>query len=107
MSTLSAFPFIGEQSFATPGAINSPLSIISANIAAVNAAAGSISGVTITPPSGNTITIASDLSVLGTIAAGPARLGVNSNGTNYPFLSDSSPARSKYVIWAQSGGTAD
>src|SRR5205085_2506980 len=107
MSTLTAFPYIGEQSFATPGAINSPLSIISANIAAVNAAGGAVSGVTITPPSGNTITIASDLSILGTIAAGPARLGVSSNRTNYLFLSDTSNARSNYVIGSQVGGTAD
>src|SRR5205085_2162290 len=104
---LSAFPFIGEQSFATPGAINSPLSIISANIAAVNAAAGSVSGVTITPPSGNTITIASDLSVLGTIASGPHRIGVSSNVTNYLYLSDTSNQRSNYVFGSQVGGTAD
>src|SRR5205085_6023746 len=107
MSTLTAFPYIGEQSFATPGAINSPLSIISANIAAVNAAGGAVSGVTITPPSSNTITIASDLSVRGTIAAGPARLGVSSNVTNYLFLSDTSNARSNYIIGSQVGGTAD
>src|SRR5437660_12010997 len=89
MSTLSAFPYIGEQSFATPGAFNSPLSIISANIAAVNAATGSIlSGGLSLGTQGLTIT-------------------VPSNSTDYIFLNDSTNLRSSYAIGSFNSRTAD
>lgn len=122
-SILSAFPFIGEQSFATPGAFNSPLSTISANIAAINADVGAISGVTISPPSGNTIQMPSDLSISGYLSVGKGvsigtqapgtpepvalTIGVNSGISDYIYFNDTANLRSDYLMGSHAGGTAD
>src|SRR2546429_2844489 len=79
-SILSAFHYIGEQSFATPGAFNSPLSIISANIAAVNAATGSI------------LSGGLSLGTQGLTITGP------SSTTDYIFLNDSTNLPPSYTI---------
>jgi hypothetical protein len=100
--TLTAFPFIAEGSEGTPGLWNSVYSILSSNIALLQ------STNTVGPGSGNTLTITSDVSIGGLITAfNPVRIGVNSNLTNYLFLSDTSAARSNYILGSQAGGTAD
>ncbi len=112
MSNLSAFNFIGERSEATPGLWNSPLSIISANIAALN------SDLTINFPSGNTLSLFTGLEVSGgihaqyvSIGSTPASqvttaglvIGVDSAFSDYIHFTDSSGARSDYVIGSRAG----
>lgn len=116
MSNLSAFNYIGERSEGTPGLWNSPLSILSANIQALN------SDLTINFPSGNTLSIFTGVEVSGgihaqyvSVGSTPASevttaavvIGVNSAFSDYLHLTDSSGARSSYVIGSRAGGTAD
>jgi pectate lyase-like protein len=116
MSQLSAFNYIPERSEGTPGLWNAPLSILSANIAALN------SDLTLNFPSGNTLSLFTGLEVSGgihaqyvSVGSTPASeittagivIGVNSAFSDYLHLTDSSGARSSYVIGSRAGGTAD
>ncbi len=86
MSTIVPFNYIGENSEATPGLFNSPLSAISATLANLNANTGS----------GLTMSVLSDVSTGGGVfTAGPSNLsGVvtihsNSNVSEYLSFVDS------------------
>ena len=91
--TLLAFPYIQEGSEGTPGLWNSPLSIISANMATLGQGNFQQLSVGSTPPS-----------YLTTAAI---TIAVNSAYSDYLYLTDSSGARSNYVIGSRAGGTAD
>lgn len=104
MSTIVPFNYIGENSEATPGLFNSPLSAISATLANLNANTGS----------GLTMSVLSDISTGGGIfTASPSNLsGVvtihsNSNVSDYLSFVDSANARSNYLLGSHIGGTAD
>src|SRR5436190_23051714 len=96
-SNLSAFGYIQERSEATPGLWNNPFSVLSANIAALDAtqSLGLFQQLSIgsTPPS-----------YLTTAAV---TIEVNSAYSDYLYLVDSSGARSNYIIGSRAGGTAD
>src|ERR1051325_6528262 len=91
--TLLAFPYIQEGSEGTPGLWNSPLSIISANMATIGGGSFQQLSVGSTPPS-----------YLTTAAI---TIAVNSAYSDYLYLTDSSGARSNYIIGSRAGGTAD
>src|SRR6266550_2387712 len=97
MSNISAFPYIAEQSAATPGLWNAVYSTLSSNIASINTdlTSGHFQQLSIgsTPPS------------YATTAA--VTIEVNSTHSDYLYLVDSSGARSSYVIGSRAGGTAD
>lgn len=104
MSTIVPFNYIGENSEATPGLFNSPLSALSASIANLNANQGS----------GATMSVLSDVSIGGGVfTASPSDLsGVvtihsNSNVSDYLSFKDSANARSNYLLGSHIGGTAD
>lgn len=114
MSNLSAFNFIQEGSAATPGLWNSPLSILSANIAALN------SDITQFLSSGQTFSFQTNLEVSGQIHAQVVSIGstppsdittaaliigVDSAYSDYIHFTDSSGARSNYVIGSRAGNT--
>lgn len=116
MSNLSAFPYIAERSEGTPGLWNYPLSIISANIAAID------SGLTLSSPSGNTFSVLTNLETSGgahfqflSIGSTPPSYAttagitvrVNSGTSDYLYLSDSAAQRSSYVIGSRAGATGD
>lgn len=97
MSTLSAFSYIPERAEAVPALWNNPLSIISANIAAVDSTllAGHFQQLSVgsTPPS-----------YLTTAAV---TIEVNSAYSDYLYFVDSSAQKSSYIIGSRAGGTAD
>src|SRR5436190_11973248 len=96
-SNLSAFGYIQERSEATPGLWNNPFSVLSANIAALDAtqSLGLFQQLSIgsTPPS-----------YLTTAAV---TIEVNSTSSDYLYMVDSSGQRSSYIIGSRAGGTAD
>lgn len=100
MSNLSAFPYITERAPAVPALWNDVYSILSANIKAVDSGVSTVGlgnfqqlSVGSTPPS-----------YLTTAAI---TVAVNSAFSDYLYLTDSSGARSNYVIGSRAGGTAD
>lgn len=104
MSNIVPFSYLAENSEATPGLFNSPLSALSSSIANINANLGS----------GLTMSILSDVSTGGGVfTAGPSNLsGVvtihsNSNVSDYLSFVDSANARSNYLLGSHIGGTAD
>lgn len=115
-SNLSAFPMIQERSQATPGLWNNVYSILSANIAAVN------SNASLTAPSGNTVSLATNLDVLGGahfqfisvgstppsyVTTAAITVEVNSAFSDYMYFVDSSAQKSSYVIGSRAGNLAD
>lgn len=115
-SNLSAFPFIQERSEATPGLWNYPLSVLSANVAAID------SNVTFTFPSTETLSIFSSIDASQNLHAGnrigigaiPSAdsnevmtIGADSSVSNYILFHDPSGSRSNYILGSRVGGTAD
>jgi len=97
MSTLTAFPFIQEGSEATPGLFNRMVSQLSDNLASIDSTvlSGHFEFLSIgsTPPS--------------YVTTAAITIAVNSAFSDYLYLTDSSGARSNYVIGSRAGGTAD
>lgn len=117
MSTLTAFDFIQERSEASPGLFNRVFSQLSDNIRTAANESG-----TFTSSSGNTLSLSSNLSigrdlwVRGNVLVGqPASvvtrtaltLGVSSAVSDYIHFTDTSGAKSSYIIGSRVGGTAD
>lgn len=116
MSNLSALEYIASPSAGTTGLWNQRFSVISANFAALN------SDVTINVGSGNTVSIQTNLDVIGgghfqflSIGSTPPSyvttaaltIEVNSTHSDYIYLVDSSDQKSSYVIGSRAGGLAD
>jgi hypothetical protein len=93
MSTLTAFPFIAEGSEATPGLWNRMFSQLSDNLQSVNLGHFQELSIGSTPPS--------------YVTTAAITVAVNSAFSDYLYLTDSSGARSNYVIGSRAGGTAD
>src|ERR1043166_1061849 len=116
MSNLSAIEYIANPSAGTTRLWNQRFSVISANFAALN------SDVTIGVGSGNTVSIQTNLDVIGaghfqslSIGSTPPSyattaavvIEVNSASSDYLYMADSSGQRSSYVIGSRAGGTSD
>lgn len=115
MSNLSAFPYITERAPATPALWNDVYSILSANLAAV-------AGGPFTSASTQTLSFSTNIEVIGgghfqqlsigstppsVVTTAAVTIAVNSAFSDYLYLTDSSGARSNYVIGSRAGGTAD
>lgn len=116
MSNLSVIELIQNRSEATTGLFNQRLSVISANFEALN------SDVTISFPSGETLSVFSNIDASGNLHAGnrigigptpsgettgTMTIAVSSAVSDYIHFEDTSNTRSDYMIGSRVGGTAD
>lgn len=115
MSTLTAFAYIPERAEAVPALWNTIFSIQSDNIR--TAAEGPF-----TSESGDTLSVSTNLELTGgghfqflsvgstppsEVTTAAITIGVDSAYSDHLYLTDSSGARSNYVIGSRAGGTAD
>lgn len=116
MSNLSAIEYVTSPSALTTGLFNQRYSVISANFAALN------SDVTLNVGSGNTVSIQTNLNVIGGahfqfisvgstppsyVTTAAITVEVNSAYSDYLYFIDSSAQKSNYVIGSRAGGLAD
>src|SRR2546428_11121116 len=92
---------IAEGSQATPGLWNAIFSALSADLDVVLSTTPSTFSSSVTVTGG--VTLVGPLSV----QSGPIRITTNSNVSDYLYFTDSSNARSNYIIGSKAGGTAD
>src|ERR1041385_5849737 len=112
MSNLTALEYVANPSQLTTGLFNQRLSVISANFAALN------SDVTIGVGSGNTVSIQTNLETIGgahfqflsvgstppsTVTTVAITVAVDSAFSDYLYLTDSSGARSNYIVGSRAG----
>lgn len=108
-STLTAFNFIGEDSLATPGLFNRIFSTLSDNIAGVNSVVSSNQGLSTSSAVTLGGFIAAPIGVgIGTYppsqqTTAGLHIGVNSSGSQYIYMTDSSGQRSSYAFGAHFG----